>query len=567
MQVCIGKGGGRCRERRLPGAPRNAQRTHRCTIRGGLGSPGNPFVHCCCCTRRFENSRQRDHPAVHVHRPMQALPRLQEARGFVERVRTRLTDGSTAYRSFMELLRRLGEQQITHELAKQEAELLFATGHADLYGEFVAFFPPGHAPAPPAAAPRGGAARANTARVSGRARATDPRMTADAAQAWASVVAEVAQRRRQIQTQRERHRRDAKTSAQLCQKRVRKCVLSSLGVQRSFMLRAHKLAKAAGAVWRQENVELMAAQAVEAARKRHAEHRVQEHRVQDDADEPSAAKRWREDEDELLLEAHARLENSWTQIARLLPGRSSHGVKKRIAWLLKRGAQVPDAGNAGLGVTGGSRGDSQVIHVQVLHSWPAPTGRAVLPGRSTAVVTARATLVADASPTPSISAKEERRVSEPTMAVVSAVAVQSAGAAKPACASRVWDEDGACDSVGQGDALRQSARWASAARVMRTGGGSGRVVVKRRREGTGPAPAESRGGEMPRGFRVCFVFGSFSSLSARKTAPAWLNWGALHDAQWPQTCREQKRQAISPPRTAPTARKQVRCREPTAPVL
>ena len=374
---------------------------------------------------------------------------LQAAKGFMERVRARLVDCSPAYCSFMELLRRLGELQITHEAAKQHAQLLFA-GHADLYGEFVLF------------------------------------------------------------------------------------------------------------VWRQENVELLAAQAVESARKCHAEHRVQVR----DADEPTAAKKWREEEDELLLEAHARLENSWTQIARLLPGRSSHGVKKRIAWLLKREAQVRDAGNATLGGTDAHRGDSEVIHVQVLHSWPAPTGHAVLPGRGTAVVTARATLVSDASLAASISAQDEGCASAPAMDLASAVAVESAGASKRrklACASCVWEKDGACDSEGQGDALRQSVRWASAARVIRTGGGSGRVVVNRRREGTGPAPVEARGGEMPRGFRVCFVFGSDRA--------AWLHWGAVHDAQSPETCGQQQRQATSPPRTALTARKQVGCRKQADSVL
>jgi hypothetical protein len=78
-------------------------------------------------------------------------------------------------------------------------------------------------------------------------------------QAWAATMKQIAQRHRDMFKMLQNQQMDAKKCVQMCQKRYRKDALASLKVQRDFMVRARKVSKDAGTIWRRENAQALAA--------------------------------------------------------------------------------------------------------------------------------------------------------------------------------------------------------------------------------------------------------------------------------------------------------------------
>lgn len=69
---------------------------------------------------------------------------------------------------------------------------------------------------------------------------------------------QVVQRHRDMFKVLQNQQMDAKKCVQMCQKRYRKDALASLKTQRDFMLRARKVSKDAGTIWRRENAQVRA---------------------------------------------------------------------------------------------------------------------------------------------------------------------------------------------------------------------------------------------------------------------------------------------------------------------
>ena len=79
-------------------------------------------------------------------------------------------------------------------------------------------------------------------------------------QAWAATMKLVGQRYRDMFKQVQTFQMDAKKCVQMCQKRYRKDALASLKAQRDFAVRARKVSKDAGTIWRRENAQKLAAE-------------------------------------------------------------------------------------------------------------------------------------------------------------------------------------------------------------------------------------------------------------------------------------------------------------------
>jgi hypothetical protein len=78
-------------------------------------------------------------------------------------------------------------------------------------------------------------------------------------QAWAATMKQVGPKHRDLFKVLQNQQMDAKKCVQMCQKRYRKDALASLKVQRDFMVRARKVSKEVGTIWRRENAKALAA--------------------------------------------------------------------------------------------------------------------------------------------------------------------------------------------------------------------------------------------------------------------------------------------------------------------
>ena len=78
-------------------------------------------------------------------------------------------------------------------------------------------------------------------------------------QAWAATMKQVGPKHRDLNKVLQNQQMDAKKCVQMCQKRYRKDALASLKVQRDFMVRARKVSKEVGTIWRRENAKALAA--------------------------------------------------------------------------------------------------------------------------------------------------------------------------------------------------------------------------------------------------------------------------------------------------------------------
>jgi hypothetical protein len=78
-------------------------------------------------------------------------------------------------------------------------------------------------------------------------------------QAWAATMKQVGPKHRDLFKVLQQQQMDAKKCVQMCQKRYRKDALASLKVQRDFMVRARKVSKEVGTIWRRENAKALAA--------------------------------------------------------------------------------------------------------------------------------------------------------------------------------------------------------------------------------------------------------------------------------------------------------------------
>ena len=84
-------------------------------------------------------------------------------------------------------------------------------------------------------------------------------LSAERRQVWAATMKQIVQRHRDMFKLLQNQQMDAKKCVQMCQKRYRKDALASLKLQRDYMVRARKVCKDAGTIWRRENAQALAA--------------------------------------------------------------------------------------------------------------------------------------------------------------------------------------------------------------------------------------------------------------------------------------------------------------------
>lgn len=87
----------------------------------------------------------------------------------------------------------------------------------------------------------------------------DGPLASERRQAWAATMKQVGPKHRDLFKVLQNQQMDAKKCVQMCQKRYRKDALASLKVQRDFMVRARKVSKEVGTIWRRENAKALAA--------------------------------------------------------------------------------------------------------------------------------------------------------------------------------------------------------------------------------------------------------------------------------------------------------------------
>mmetsp|Transcript_8746 Transcript_8746/g.20339 ORF Transcript_8746/g.20339 Transcript_8746/m.20339 type:complete len:377 (-) Transcript_8746:959-2089(-) len=79
---------------------------------------------------------------------------------------------------------------------------------------------------------------------------------------WAAVMKQIGQKFRDLNKFTSQQQMDAKKCVQMCQKRFRKDALATLKTSRDFAIRAKKLARESGMVWRRERAAILSAQGI-----------------------------------------------------------------------------------------------------------------------------------------------------------------------------------------------------------------------------------------------------------------------------------------------------------------